>query len=711
MEVSDFIRINDWNFKKLLIIILSLQFSIIGITFFNSVGIKIPLVGEILSLIFILYIPGILILRILQLHELEISETVLYSIGLSISTLMIIGLFINFIYPVFDLKPFSTFNIFATIIGFTNMLIVLAYLRDSEYQPLPKIEFRNISPVFLLALLLPFIAIIGTFVVNYLDNNLILIILLLLMAFIVILFAFNKIPTSIFAFTIFTMSLALLYHNSLISNYIWGADIHREFYFANLVIENGLWNSKINNNYNAMISITNLAPLLSLFSGISLTYIFKVVYPFIFSLVPVGLYKIFEKQTTPKISFLGTFFFISLFVFFTEMLALARQEIAELFLVLILLIIVNEKINGMKMHLLMIIFGFSLIVSHYGLSYLFISFLIPFLFYIVFERFNNKSESLYFSTTFIILLIVFTLTWYIYVSQASIFESLVNIGNQITGSISTDLFNTQSVQGLNLAQEKLSPLHQISKYLHFLTQGLILIGFFAVIFKRAYNFTTEFKILLISSLGLLILSLAVPYLSSALNTTRVYQISLIFLAPLCIIGVITLFNFLKYKISFFNKIWSNPIKITSIILVVFFLFNTGLIYELTNDNPISISISQKSAENSKNIEKRIDFYLILNQFEYDQYNAIWIKKYKANNSIISDYMGRDSISSYLNSYHMSNLAQMEKVDKNTLLFLSYSNLKGDLTFFKGAYPINKISKLLNRSNKIYDNSGSQTYSG
>ena len=62
--------------------------------------------------------------------------------------------------------------------------------------------------------------------------------------------------------------------------------------------------------------------------------IFKVIYPILFSFVVLGLYSVFKKQTTNKIAFMSCFLFISVFMFFLEMPYLARQEIGELFVVL-----------------------------------------------------------------------------------------------------------------------------------------------------------------------------------------------------------------------------------------------------------------------------------------------------------------------------------------------------------------------------------------
>ena len=120
------------------------------------------------------------------------------------------------------------------------------------------------------------------------------------------------------------------------------------------------WNSTLPDAYNSMLSIVMLAPTYSLLTNLRLDYILKIVYPFLFSLVPLGLYKIFKTQTdNSKIAFIAVFLFISFNTFYIELLALTREMTAELFLVLLLLLILNRKLKTNLM-VLMAIFSMGL---------------------------------------------------------------------------------------------------------------------------------------------------------------------------------------------------------------------------------------------------------------------------------------------------------------------------------------------------------------
>ena len=54
---------------------------------------EIPVLGQIVGFIVLTFIPGFLILRIIKPHKLGVTESLLYSVGLSIAFVMFLGLF------------------------------------------------------------------------------------------------------------------------------------------------------------------------------------------------------------------------------------------------------------------------------------------------------------------------------------------------------------------------------------------------------------------------------------------------------------------------------------------------------------------------------------------------------------------------------------------------------------------------------------------
>ncbi len=86
-----------------------------------------------------------------------------------------------------------------------------------------------------------------------------------------------------------------------------------------------------------------------------------------------------------------------------------------------------------------------------------------------------------------------------------------------------------------------------------------------------------------------------PFFSSALNTTRLYQITLIFLAPFFVIGVLEAFRFLRRFLRRTDLDLSGETATRAIaaFLCIFVLFNTGFVYSALGDEPTSIALDDR----------------------------------------------------------------------------------------------------------------------
>jgi uncharacterized membrane protein len=392
--------------------------------------------------------------------------------------------------------------------------------------------------------------------------------------------------------------------------YVSGYDIQFEYYLCNLVKTEGIWDATIPNAYNAMLSLTMLAPIYSTILDIEITWVFKIIYPLLFSLVPLCLYQTFQKQTDDKIAFLACFFFMSLSTSFSEMPTLARQEIAELFLVLLILLMIDKNMDKTKRSFLCVVFGTSLVVSHYGISYIYMFCLISAWlllvlaessegqklrdnFYAKFSRKSEKSTSnpissntkdRTISSTFILFFVVFTLTWYMHVSSSSAFNAIVHIGDHIASSIFTDFLNPMAAEGLHLMmfQPKPGLLHEVNRVINYLNQIFIVIGCVLLLKLKqsGMKFERDYSAFSVINLGILFASIVVPFFASSLNMVRIYQITLIFLAPFCVIGGITVLRVISKIVrgSWTNKRMRSSLKILSIYFVIFLLYQIGFVF-------------------------------------------------------------------------------------------------------------------------------------
>jgi uncharacterized membrane protein len=238
-----------------------------------------------------------------------------------------------------------------------------------------------VTPSVLALCVLPFVSIFATYAMNAYGSNVLLLALIIIIAITAFWISTSaSVPKKLYPLAVFVIAVALLYHGSLISSYVSGWDIQKELYTANAVLTNAQWNVHAPGAINGVLSITLLAPLISIVSGVSVTWIFKTIYPLLFALVPVGLFVVFQKQTSDRIALLASFFVTFLFTFLSEMPALARQEIAELFLVLLLILLVDKGVGRSagtaRLYALCAVFAAALVVSHYGLALIFIVYLV-----------------------------------------------------------------------------------------------------------------------------------------------------------------------------------------------------------------------------------------------------------------------------------------------------------------------------------------------
>ena len=682
MKVINPFQMNDWDIKDLLIFIFIIQLSLWIIVGLSYKGINIPILGDILTFLSLFFINGILILRILKIHDLGDIENLLYSVGLSLASTMFLGMLIDLIYPFFGiLHPISKLPLMITFTFFTLFLCYICYSwNKTTYNPLnwSKNQTQHNNPIYinldgllnpmLLLFFIPFIAIFGTYLMNHYQNNIILILMYVLIALIPVMIAFNRfIPKKLYPLTIFLLSISLLFSSSLITNYITGWDINMEYYFSNLVSNNSYWNFSVPEILNSMLSLVIVIPIFTKISGLSIVDIFKVIYPIIFSFVPLGLYSVFKGQTNNKMAFMGCFLFITIFMFFLEMPFLARQEIGELFVVLLIMVMVNNKLNKKSLTILAIIFIPSLLVSHYSLDYIFI-FLLICTFLIISIRNLNLSRKYpilerweiikFFFVKYnpeqilkvdyklqLILIITLTAIYYYFFSSSALFDLTLLTLNNLISTVYAYLFNPNSLATVGIITSQKSFLREIALVLQLLIELMIAIGILSLLYRRTgMKFNENFSIFSVMSFFMLILVIFVPFLAGALNPDRFYQISLIFLSIFFVVGSMAFFKILNKILGYKwekKTVYKNSLILISIFLAVSLMFNSGVVYEVLHDKPSSMSL-HSSMDGPKfndmeiagaswlNNNKLVDYnvysdayrYLLLNGFFIDNHNLL-----------------------------------------------------------------------------------------
>jgi len=579
--------INDWPIRRLLIVSAVLWALMAVLTGLACAGCDIPVLRQIAGFIFLAFIPGVLILRIFRIHGINAIEGLVYSTGLSIAFVLLSGALINLILPVVGIqRPLSLLPVTIAIGSLVVILMIFAWVRDKSFTPpattlpVPKIPLVPVLSLILLVAL----TVLGVTLIDCFQSNILLLICLIGIAAVIGLAAFGKFITpALYPLTIFTIGLCLLYQTTLMSPYPIGSDIYTEYHFYRLAADAGFWNASIPNIVNSCLSITILAPVYSLFMGVDGNWLFKAVYPFIFALVPLILFEAFSRQIGPKRALLSVFFFISVPTFSMEMIALCRQQIAELFLALIILLLVERKLQHWQKITALIIFAVSMVVSHYALGLIGFAYIAFLLLSMLIIR-NRPCRRLWGCITgqtdgdinataheagstgvkaLIILLAVFFIagaSWYGFIASGLNAATFNSIWTEQTQIISTQIgrlvegihpqtpaqapafiqFNNRdglirTAVGLDFPDA--SPPGKGFRILQYITQLLLIIGFLKTILRPGKSgFKVEFMSLSVAGIFLILACLIMPRFADYLNVTRLYHIALMTLAPFCILG-------------------------------------------------------------------------------------------------------------------------------------------------------------------------------
>lgn len=686
IKLDNPLQMNDWEIKKFLKTMMAFQLAFLGAVIF-----QLSIIEQVIGFIY-LNIPGIIFLRILRLHKLGNIVTLLYSVGLSIIILMFIGLFMNITFPIFGIiRPISANYLTITISLSVLILCLISYFRDKNFAS-PDIIDVNLTHPLLFLCIVPFLSIFGAYMENFYHNNILLMITIIIIAILIFMVAINKLSNKLYPIIIFIISISLLFHYSLMSTYLTGWDIHQEYFFSNLVNLKGFWDSSISSNVNGMLSIVILPNIYSQLLRMDITWVFKIIYPIIFSLLPLGLYHIYREQTDEKIAFFSAIYMVSIYTFYTEMVSLARQEIAEIMLLILILIIISKQLYH-KQKILLVLFSLGLIVSHYGTTYIFLIFILGS--YVIMTYFlKYRSYSL--TLSYLIFFSIAAISWYILVTSGSIFNTLTSLIDNLYATLFNDIGDTHIT---TIVYNTTYPVSwQVLKMLYLLTQFFIFIGIIKIVLGKRSKFHEEYLAMSIICFG--ILSMAVLSPSVGMNIHRLYQMVSIFLSPFCIIGGNDILKVFKIE----NAL------IIPLIVILFFLFNVGIISEIIGDQPISTSLSYDRIKKSSDVNYKASFYDDYNMFEQDDYSTRWLST-NLNYSIIiySDYISSYPLNNYLFLKNHKIYDPVFIADKKAYIYSGYANIVGRVTirldpreneiFSSKSYPFVD-------SNMIYSNGGS-----
>ncbi len=587
-------NIADWEIRKLLKAVAAVQVAILGLVALRAMALDIPGLRYVVGFIYLTFIPGVLVLRILRWHGLSLSETLLYCVGLSLAILMLGGAAMNALFPHIGIaRPISTTPLLLTISIVCLGLSLVAYLRDRGYRGTSlAIHWRGLfSPPVLMLLLFPVLSILGVSLVNFNGDNRLLIAMLALIALVAALVALGKfIPSRLFPLAVVAIAISLLFHTSLNSAGLTGTDIRVEYYMYKVVATNGYWNSTMPANaFNETLSVTVLPTIYSSLLGLDGTWVFKVIFPLCFSLVALAVYQACRREFGERIGFWAAFYFASFFQFYNMMLELGKMQIAELFFCLLALLMVSPDKYSTRSKFLFVMFGAGMVVSHYGTAYTYLLIMVLALAILAVA----KHRSGFLNLNAILLLTVLALSWYLFNGGSSVMNTITALGSHFYSNFVAEFFSPSAREIVVFATEAVStPIRISNSLLNYAAQLFIAIGLIRMVLQRKLlRFSEEYIAFSIASFVMLVVCVLLPFFSRMIGTSRLYSLTLIFLAPACVLGGQAIFQAILRVLHIFQPIREVfSLKAASVFLIVFFLFSTRFAYALAHDYPLSIAL-------------------------------------------------------------------------------------------------------------------------
>ncbi|HUD11150.1 MAG TPA: DUF2206 domain-containing protein [Candidatus Saccharimonadia bacterium] len=333
---------------------------------------------------FLMCVPGNLLYRLLIRDDESRSfwATLAYSVAFSSLFLMLTGLILSVIGPALGLsQPLSVGPLVATISAATAVLAGLVLKVRGRLAPtihVRKHGFYNWL-IIIYGALLPILSILGAIRLNNGASNSITLLMFAMVAFYAVWLVWpkNRQVHNLYPYALFMAGAALLFATSMRGMFITGHDIVQEYQVFQLTLQHGVWSMNwLQNAYTACLSITILPTILARLTSISDPYVYKLLFQFMFALVPPVIYLTVERFLPRRAAFLSAFVFVSFPTFLTDMPMLCRQEMAFLFFMLMLLTLFETRLTPRLKSALVMIMGLGMILSHYSTSYVAIGIII-----------------------------------------------------------------------------------------------------------------------------------------------------------------------------------------------------------------------------------------------------------------------------------------------------------------------------------------------
>ncbi len=647
---------------------------------------------------------------------------------------MFVGLLVNELYQFLGYsRPLSIIPLTIAISAFTLTLFLISARNEISVNLKSKtnlgLNSRKSLSIYSMLFSLLIIAAVGSFYHHtlFISISCIMISLLCITSF-----SFNRfILENLFPFIIFFVSIAVVFQVILLSTYVLGWDINLEYQVFRLTQINGYWdpqnsplNSLITLNYNSMLSITLLPSVYSALMGAKDELVFKLLYPFIICLLPLGLYRMGEKQFGKSIGLLSAFFFIftSVSFFGVEQLSLNRQIIGELFLFLSIFLLINNAISITKRRVLLVIFGAALAVSHYSLAFIYLPIIT--IFFII-SKFKSGFNDDVLDPITLLLIYVVNLSWYSITAIAPLMSLTYNFGFIFERLVSGAAISSGTAASMYVAPSAFTAASIINLFLTAASYVFLVIGVFLILIKpKKIGISSQFRAISSIFVVLLVSCIVVPPLAATLNFTRYFGIALLFLSPAFVLGGQFLIGAvvkgsMKIKRTLKGGIHSKSknehfvFLLIAIFLGAYFLSQVGLVNRLVNGSVNNFYLTNFDRFiDSNELPIAISLY---NAYipEQDKLSASWLEQNRREPTPV--YSDSTSGTHVLVSYGLVRLTQIRPLTNNTFVapnsffYLSRLNIVNGIVMAESIFYNTSDLAVFNSTSLVYTNGDSSLF--
>lgn len=517
-----------------------------------------------------------------------------------------------------------------------------------------RFRYSSFGPIYALAAALPFLSGIASYF-GYHDVLLVAFFISGVFALVVMLpqGEDGRPRDRLFLTLLISMSLSLLLASTLMGN-LHGWDIHEEYYLFIQVSKTSTWLPGSDILYNSSLSVTILPWIIAQVTGLDGIYIFIVVWPLVFGIVPPLLYRIFRRILSPEAAFLSVFFLMSYPASYEEMTQLGRQEVAEVMFVLLVLMFLYRGRDQRAMRFAQILLTVGLVMAHYSLAYVYI--FVMTLSYIGLRVSRQPAKTV--TAAYLALTYVFALGWNWSVAGGEALGRWIEAISSVWTGLGNDFFNPSSrppvvLQALGLSTVTPGILHYLNRLTQYVVLFSVFLGLFILV-RKTQKTPTENRLLTLTIPAFLLLSSAVilPYLGGQLNLSRFYHISMLLAAPCFAYGAVALESFLprsyfllrrKLVPARFRRKWF----LAATLLFLYFIFLSGWVWSVSGDTPTSLILDRARIRSYPELLMRVNYY---NGVTVDQDIAAarWLRSYDGDHGpLCADYTSRYLV---LNSY-------------------------------------------------------------